>query len=516
MNRFPRATLAALVSMALVACGDPLTVVNRNNPETSRVLAKPTDVEKLIADSYNAFYVFSHYIGPRIQNSNIAFEHAGNPANFGQIDASQLPRVALLNDLTNSYQSSYSNEYYGMNSALSAANDGLRALNGGTNLGSTALNARASAWAKFVQGLTIGHLAIDYDSVFVVDESTAIEDAGFVASDSAMKVAFAKFQQAIDLATANSFTIPSTWVPGNSWSSTDFVKVIRSYRARYRAAVARTPAERASVDWNAVIADVDNGIASTVSVTHDGLNLWYDYYAYIMSFSGTWNSVAYQFMGMADTTGAFQSWSATPLASRTSFFVGTPDLRWPRGNTATAQTASRGTYISYKGTANHTRAERGTWRWSRYLFDRYRTYWATFIGPYPEILKAEMDYLKAEGLIRSGNTAGALAIINATRATAGLPAATASGVSGSACVPRLPDGTCGSLLEVMKYEKRMETTSIAPSGFFNDARGWGDLPVNTALDRPVPARELETLGKPVYRNGGSGGRRAAAAGTYNY
>ena len=39
-----------------------------------------------------------------------------------------------------------------------------------------------------------------------------------------------------------------------------FKRLIRSYRARFRAGVARTPAQRAAVDWAKVIDDTENGI----------------------------------------------------------------------------------------------------------------------------------------------------------------------------------------------------------------------------------------------------------------
>ena len=49
--------------------------------------------------------------------------------------------------------------------------------------------------------------------------------------------------------------IPGGWVSGNDINEARWIQIIRSHKARFRAGVARTPTERAAVDWNAVIAD---------------------------------------------------------------------------------------------------------------------------------------------------------------------------------------------------------------------------------------------------------------------
>ena len=62
---------------------------------------------------------------------------------------------------------------------------------------------------------------------------------------------------------------------------------------------------------------------------------------------------------------------------------------------------------------------------------------------------------------------------------------------GNACVPQLPDGSCGNLMETLKWEKRRDMFMTVYGGWYFDSRGWGDLPAGTYLHYPVPARELE-------------------------
>ena len=46
-----------------------------------------------------------------------------------------------------------------------------------------------------------------------------------------------------------------------------FIQLIRSFKARFRANNARTPAERGAVDWDQVIADAQAGITADWKVT---------------------------------------------------------------------------------------------------------------------------------------------------------------------------------------------------------------------------------------------------------
>ena len=134
-------------------------------------------------------------------------------------------------------------------------------------------------------------------------------------------------------------------------------------------------------------------------------------------------------------------------------------------------------------------------------------------GNYVEMSKTEIDMLAAEGYIRTGDNASAVTLINVSRVRNGLPPVTTAGVpTANACVPKLPNGTCGSLLEAMKYEKRMETMMTGYMVWFTDSRGWGDLPQNTATEWPVPYQEMQARLQPYY----NGTLRQTAASTYGF
>ena len=132
-------------------------------------------------------------------------------------------------------------------------------------------------------------------------------------------------------------------------------------------------------------------------------------------------------------------------------------------------------------------------------------------GTWTNIAKAEADMLVAEGQIRAGNFAAASVLIDAARAKHGLPSigtitsASQKIAGGNACVPKVPQAPafstvdCGTILEAMKWEKRLETMfSCAYLCGFLDSRGWGDLPEGTAINWPVPYQEMDARVQPFY------------------
>ena len=110
------------------------------------------------------------------------------------------------------------------------------------------------------------------------------------------------------------------------------------------------------------------------------------------------------------------------------------------------------------------------------------------------------------------------AIVNETRTLYGLSATDAGGTNES-CVPKLPDGSCGDLWEMLKWEKRHETqwTGVAGGNWWFDGRGWGDLWIDTPLQLPIPCQELHLMHLlPCNGYGGPGGPMGSAGSSYNF
>ncbi|MGD8362809.1 MAG: hypothetical protein PVJ04_15385, partial [Gemmatimonadota bacterium] len=312
-------------------------------------------------------------------------------------------------------------------------------------------------------------------------------------------------------------------------SNLDLIRLAHSYKARYRAQVARTPAERAAVNWAQVEADVDAGILATHLMEYDPALGW-NYSAMYLSVRPGWSQLPYFMYGMADQSADYQEWLSLPNSDKSNEFsdgtpvlIQTPDLRFAQGTTVEEQQAADGTYFRIMAPSEvgdtWVRPDRGTWRWSWYKdgFDHNYDYEYNANNFQPEIQIAEMRLLKAEGRYRIGDVAGAAALVNETRVAAGLNATDASGTN-SSCVPRLPDESCGDLWEMLKWEKRMETTwtGLAGANWFFDGRGWGDLWQDTPLQFPVPCEQLLELGEACYTFGGPGGAMGSPGSTYDF
>jgi hypothetical protein len=518
--------LGALLVIGSAACAD-LDVVNPNDPSAERALRTAGDVESLIAGAYNTWFHGSYsYYGPGLFLSNASFQHAAPWANAGMVQYSAIPRTPIVNDAADQFFVNISRPWYFSYRALAAVSDGLRAMQSeslSSELGAERVD-RVRAYAKFVQGMAHATIAVLYDRGFVIDETVNLSDTQTLQSyEEVMAAALGYFDQAITMSQGKSFTIPETWF-ADEVTAAELVRIARSMKARYRVALARTSTERQAVNWDAVIADVDGGVTEDWIQNQDPDNGWYNEVADLGTYPG-WAQTPYWVLGMADQSGNYQAWLARPLEDKRptlpsgdAVVIVTPDTRLPRGATVAAQSAASGSLyeIPAWGIANMwQRPDRQTWRWSYYWGWEHELYGYFVDFHFPEIRVAEMRLLKAEALFRKSLLAEAAALVNVSRTQHGLNATNAAG-SNTSCVPKLPNGNCGNLFEMLKWEKRQENRFIGLFGapWFFDSRGWGDLFQGTYLHFPIPCRELNVLNMlPCYTFGGSEGG-AAARSTY--
>ena len=529
--------------VGLTACGDSLEVKNMNNPDVALAYATPSGVEGVVGGlgvQLNNTQRASESINT--QAKILAGESFATVANFGMNARAQIPRAAILNELGNEQQVGNRANWDTFNRTMRSAATAVHAIGdyqaAGKTMGSTARDARAAAFAYMILGNAIGYLSIGYDSVGVVTPATGSSDIpDLTGYKEANKIALAMLDSAIAVANssvtgANGFPLPNTWMNGQTGlTAANFVRLVRSYKARIRAGVARTPAERAAVDWAAVISDATNGITADFTVAYGGGSGWSaGYDTNQMYVTGGWHAMPLFYYGMADVSGGYDAWLATPRDARKSFVVVTPDKRWPQGATRALQQAEAPSSVAIPAGRFVRNRPTGEdvpivgWGDSFYDHRRYGTgYLASVSGNYVEMSKAEIDMLAAEGYIRAGNLAAAAALIDVSRiknglASVGVPASATAAISTAAdCVPRVPQGpsftssACGNILEAMKYEKRMETAFTGYMIWFADSRGWGDLVEGTALEWPVPYQEMQARYQP-YHNG----TNRAAKGTYGF
>lgn len=518
------------------ACYD-LTLTNPNAPDFSRALGTPEAALGAVGEAFHLWFLGNYgYRGAGLALSNASFQHTEPWAHSGSEAYARIPRIAFINSAKNGDYTGMIVPWSSSYQALRSVVDGLRALEDpevAAGLTTEQLGA-ARAFGKFVQGVALASVAVYFAEGFVVDEVTDPEVRQEPQPYGALMVqALAYLDECARLSAGASWTLPEGWMKA-ALTGPELARAARSMKARYRAAAARTPAERAALDWNAIVADVDGGITGDLILDMDDNEGWGNEVLGYGTYSG-WSQLGFFIYGMADQSGNFQRWNAAGLRwewgqlntykdvylDGRPMLIVTPDLRFPRGSTLEAQRLAPGRYFRVNregGETGHTwaRPDRGTWRWSWYKHTRGEEYWGEQVFRQPEIRISEMRLLKAEALYRMGNRGAAAAIVNETRVPAGLDATDAAGTNIS-CVPRLPDGTCGDLFEMLKWEKRMENTFKGPMGnlWYFDGRGWGDLWRGTFLHLPVPCTDATVLDLDCTTFGGAG-EGAAATSVYRW
>ncbi len=534
---------AASGVLALGACSDPLSVINTDQPDVPRVLSTPLGAEAVLGKMGQQMWNSQqNNFGVGVQSIVMSFESQSGLANFGFGARANIPRQTISNALGNSEQIEIYNDFDQLTRNTRSAANGVAALQGfvkaSNSTGSAARDARAISFGFFNLGYGLANVALLYDSAAIITPAVpSSEVPPLSAYNAVMTVALAMMDSAIAVSNSSAATfgtLPAEWVSGNSnITVARWQQIIRSYKARFRAGVARTPQERAAVDWNAVVADAAAGITSDFNVNADQAAGWGEGWRSQMAVDATWSQMTPMILGMADTTRAYDTWLATDLNSRTPFLLRTPDKRFPSGETRAEQNAASGA-PSKGGTLpgsilyfyNRLAGDdKPTFSWGNWFYDNQR-FWGVRAagenGPIVAFAKAENDMLQAEGLMRTGHTDQAVPLINLTRVRAGLPAipVTTNNATlvpgGSACVPRVPQAPsftttdCGSVFEAMKWEKRLETAFTGYAQWYIDSRGWGDLTRGTTLEWPVPWQELYArLNLSLYTTS-----RVAGAGTY--
>lgn len=500
-----------------VSAGGPLTVVALYGGVAATLATEGLSVEAFaenrLAESYRRWWNAETQLGGVGMVLSVqSFQHSTWAANWGMYLYSEYPRTAIVNDPGHQFYPFWS-------SAWTVNYDGIAALREGFEAGGSWPDLRSEAFARFMLGLHLGSVALLFDQGLILDETQDPATAQLRPYSEVMDAALGYLDEAIALTQQGSFTIPVEWT-STELTNSQLGRLASSYKARFRANVARTPAERAAVNWAQVISDANFGITSDFNMMIDWSE-WSHFVGFYQTVeSAGWSQLSYQYLGMADQSGRYQTWTTLPTADRHPvlasgpFIIITPDNRFPQGATLAQQRATPGRYFFAPNTAVWSQPTRGTYRWSYYADQRFRT-WRSTNGAFTWFPREELDLLRAEGYFRTGNLAVAAQGVNFTRVAAGLNATDATGLNTS-CVPKLPNGTCGNLFEMLKWEYRLETQFQGMFGapWYFLSRGWGDHYRGTQLQLPVPCGVLQARGLACYTLGGVGGNSASPGSAY--
>jgi hypothetical protein len=560
-----RLLACGLLAIAIAACENPLAISNQNSPDRGRVFTNAKDLEVFVSGLFGVWHactIGGSNDGIHTQAMVMGMENTSALANFAMGPRGAIPRSQIDNNRGGQGNAGNFHDWFRCHRAARQAALGIQALQN-LSLGSVTADNRAKMFARLVQGLALGNLSLTYDSASIITELTnPTAGAGEIVPLSAFQAvntaALGFLDSAITMANANpgAFPLPTTanfWINGIGVTQAQFVQIARSYKALFRANVARTPAGRAAVDWAQVIADADAGLTADLDPQMDPTNGW-DVSWVVQAFatgSANWHQMSQFWLGMADSSGGYDNWLNTAPASRVAFVVVSADRRIPSGtgcfNTLPCPAAVRTSQQGAAGTGSAGQAfantpyfrnrpsgedqPGSTLQISMYDFWRSRAFrQASRIGRYPILTASNIRLLAAEGYLRTNDFATAMTRINVSRTGKGvLPALagiangdTAAVVPGGAgCVPRVPNiatgfksTKCGNIWDALKWEYRMETAYTGYGNWYFASRGWGDLPEGTAIHWPVPYDEMDTRSQAFYPAGGKGTPTGAQAGNY--
>jgi hypothetical protein len=530
---------AVLLAFGTTACLD-LEVKNENQPDINRALSEPSDVEQVIATSFNIWigtFNSTDFSRPFTQLA----DELTSTITTRTVQWSEEPRFPFNNDPQGDPVWIPRRPWDNFSECIANTNDGLRAIKNGMIL--QTINAgeaeaadntdRGYVFAKIMQGLCIGTLGLTNDLVAIATEDTVIpqgyddqrnwEREHLQDHTQMTQVAVNSLEQAIARAeTGVQFVTPLTWINQNQYNNQQMIELAHTLIARFLVYSPRTPAERAAVDWQKVLFHTERGLTYDWGVTlQSGIRTLGDWLGLVTNTGSSQFRQDIQYLGGADQSGAYQTWLATPLRDRLPFTIVTPDRR-VTGTTPT----TNGAYFRYMSSLSIFNVDRGTYNQSHYQwYRRANSAYGGFTsstGFYAMATADENRLLRAEALIRTGDVAAAIPLINVSRQRTvrvgttvfaqNLPPLLANGdvpeVNGE-CVPRRKSGACGDVMDALVWERKMELMGQDPVRTLADHRGLGLLEPGTLVHWPIPGRYLVSLLMPIYTHGGIGGTGAA-------
>lgn len=515
-----RAT-AVLALFALGACKS-LDIENPNEPDATRALSDPAALEALTGGTLRTW--FNRFTGMEaagvLTTQAQSFSSSWNNFNMNFYSGVDNPDAgpAAWNRNSRSWQNdpaaagrtSVEWLWTGMYSALSSANDVIKAIKAGRVINNAADTKRAETIATLVQGLALSSIALNYDKGYVVDEATDLANLQYSNRKQLRDAAVTKLQAAATLAGANTFTTPAGWTNGRTYTNLQIQRIANTAAAMTLAYYPRNATENAAVNWGQVATLASSGMSSLTNAgsgfdfvfTGDGCSAWCN--ELLLWFDGIdGGRVHTRVANMLDPVTQRHPWPLTgnPPPNSADKRLGDGsfgDETLVDGGFGTIPvTANGGTDFAWSGIAPF-RPDRGSYHQSNIGHMRYDlsgnqdpTGIYGGFGPAPVLTATLNDLLWAEALLRtSGSAANAVTLINRTRVgRGGLPAALAS-------------ESQAQLITKLQYEQEVELMGIGALPFYNRRRIDGLVP-GTPREMPVPARELGVLGQALYTWGGS-------------
>jgi hypothetical protein len=341
-------------------------------------------------------------------------------------------------------------------------------------------NDMLKAWARFMQGLSLGYLGLCFDRAVIVKEDTPTNYTTISPHADVMNAALASLDECITLCGKNSFTLPSAFIPGNTVSESLLAQLANSFAARILIYSPRNVDENNELQWNDILDYADEGIDLDFKVSTDPTN-WLDTYKSYGTNVNGYVRVDHRIIHLMDPDYPSR-WPSDGVSWDTS------DGNDP--GQATSSDARLDSDFEYMQN-NIFDPARGYYHFSHYRCKRYDNWLVNQSGPSPIFLKEEIGLIKAEAMAETGNLTGAIAQVNS-----------GSRVLRGTLPPLSADATKQEVLDAIFYERDIELMFTGMGISFFDMRRRDMLQKGTPLHFPIPFSEQDILKVTRYTFGG--------------
>ena len=488
-TKINKLAFALIIALGFItfSCAD-LVVENMNEPDSAKALANPDDLTSLAGGAYRtASNAMQEYDGPALSMSGMADQGSCSWGNAAMKDMGSEPRVGFVNSLTYSYFPVIRVFWEDTYSSISAVNDVLRAIEEkGIVMGQDGEDTdMVKAWCYFVSGVAHGNLGLVFDQSNVIKWDTDLETLGLTPYQSALDASVELLDQAISIANGSSFELPAKWLGGQVYTSAELAELASTHAARVLAYGSRNKAHNEAIDWSKVLTYANNGTQKDLQPELGDNYDFYDMFLVYQRYPG-WGRVDHRIINLMS-----------------------PDYpsRWPEDGVSwsTDDGADPGPAVSVDARLesdfeyladNNFPPDRGYYHYSHYRYARYdAAFTSVWYGstPKPTLLAWENEMLKAEAMVRTGNVAGAVTVLNDPNGSRKMRG-------------QLADVTSGSASEVLWdifYERDIDLMDSGAGLGYYDMRRRDQLQRGTIMHYPVPATELEIAQIPVYTIGGA-------------
>jgi len=469
MKTIKNISIILIIVFFLGSCSKDLDVEYLNKPDTEKALRNPGDVYSLAKSTFFNWYMTeTSSISPRMAMWVSADQGTCSWANSGMYHLSKEPRLPFDNTTSYTYAYIFERYYADMYGTLSQANDVLRVIHEGMDLGDD--TEMVKAFAYFMQGVSMGYLGLVYDKAYIVSEFTDVKTVQTSPYQQVMDSSLASLEKSMKICAENDFTIPEDWINGSQYTSAELLQLANSFAARLMVYSSRNKQENSAINWTKVLEYANNGIQRRLAPTMDGSNwkCWYKYY----TVRPGWARIDCRIINLMD--------------ERYPWHFPEDGINPPGAQGDDKRLETDFKFVS----TNNMKPERGYYHYSNYEYVRY-PYDVSETFDAVDFSLAENDLLKAEAYAELGNLDQAIQIINAGSRT-----------QRGHLSPLSESASKEEVMEAIFYERDVELIQTGFGIAFFDMRRRDMLQKGSLLHFPIPAKELMVMQMPLYTFGG--------------